>query len=103
MAHHRNHQPDRRLGRDAKMHCAEAGDHLVVVVVMRIDLREIRDRLDDGEHQERQHRQLRPLLGGACVERRAQLLERRDVDLLDVGEMRDPARGFRHVLRDAPA
>ena len=37
------------------------------------------------------------------VEVSAQCLERGDVDLLDIGEMRDPARRLRHVLGNAPA
>ena len=75
----------------------------VVVVVVRVDLREVGDRLDDREHEERQHGQFRPLLGRAGVERGAQLLERGHVDFLDVGKMRDAARGLGHVLRDAAA
>ena len=85
------------------MHRAEALDDVVVVVVMRIDLREVGDRLDDREHEERQQGQFRPLLGRAGVERGAQFLERGDVDFLDVGKMRDAARGLGHVLGDAPA
>ena len=103
VAHHRDHQPDRRLGRNPEMHGAEARDDVVVVVVMRVDLRKVRGGLNDGEHEEGQHRQLRPILGRARVERGAQFLERRHVDFLDVGEMRHASRRFGHVLRDAAA
>ena len=103
MADDRNHKAVRRLRRDAKVHSAEAGDDVVVVVVMGVDLREFGDRLDDGEHEERQQGELRPLFGRARVEGSAQFLERGDVDLLDIREMRDPARRLGHVLGDAPA
>ena len=85
------------------MHRAEARDDVVLVVVMGVDLREFGDRLDDPEDEERQQSQFRPLFRRARVERGAQLLERGDVDLLDIGEMRDPARRLGHVLGDAPA
>jgi hypothetical protein len=69
---------------------------------MRVDLREIGDRLDDREHEERQQRQSRPRFRRAGVERGARFLERGDVDLLDVGEVGD-ASGFGHFLGDAAA
>ena len=65
VADDRNHEAVRRLRRDAQMHRAEARDDIVVVVVMGVDLRELGDRLDDGEHQERQQSEFRPLLGRA--------------------------------------
>ena len=95
VAHHGDHQSDRRLGCNAEMHRAEALDDLVIVVVMRIDLRMVGDRPDGRQHEKGQHRQLRPHLRRMYVERGAQLLERGDVDLLDIGEMRDPARRLR--------
>ena len=103
MADDGNHEAVRRLRRDAYMDGAEARDDVVFVVVMSVDLREFADRLDDPKDEKRQQGQLRPLFRGAGVERGAQLLERGDVDLLDIGEMRDAARRLGHVLGDAPA
>ena len=103
MAHDRHHQAVRRLRRDADMDAAVAVDGLGLVVVVRVDLREVGDRLDQRLHQERQQGQLRAVAACPGVERRAQLLERGDVDLLDIGEVRDAALRLRHLLGDAPA
>ena len=61
VADDRNHEAVRRLRRHAHMHGAEARDDVVFVVVMRVDLRELGDRLDDPKDEERQQGQLRPL------------------------------------------
>ena len=103
MANDRNHEAVRRLRRHAQVHGAEARDDVVFVIVMSVDLRKFCDRLDDPKDEKRQQGQLRPLFSGAGVERGAQLLERRDVDLLDIGKMRDAARRLGHVLGDASA
>ena len=103
MADDGNHEAVRRLRRHAHMHGAEARYDVVFVIVMSVDLRELDDRLDDPKDKKRQQGQLRPLFRGAGVEGGAQLLERRDVDLLDIGEMRDAARRLGHVLGDASA
>ena len=103
VADDRNHEAVRRLRRHAQMHGAKARDDVVFVVVMGVDLRKLSDRLDDPKDEKGQQRQLRPLFSGAGVEGGAQLLERHDVDLLDIGEMCDAARQLGHVLGDASA
>ena len=56
-----------------------------------------------GAHQERQDGQLRPLLAVLLVELGAQSLDLGDVDLLDVGEVRDAFLGELHSLGDVAA
>ena len=61
------------------------------------------DRLDHRPHQEGQQRQLRPVGALLLVERGAQFLERGDVDLLDIGDVRDARFRQRHLLGDLAA
>ena len=104
VAHHRDHQPDRRLGRDRRdaprrnwvrrslssskcaLTCGKSATALTIASIR------------NGSSVS---------LGRSSVarrvQRRAQILERGDVDLLDIGEMGDAARGLRHVLGDAAA
>ena len=53
--------------------------------------------------QERQERQLGQCLGPPLVEVAAQLLERGDVDFLDIGEVRYSPLGLLHRLGDLAA
>jgi hypothetical protein len=102
MADHRDHQAGRRLRRDADMDSTMPLERLHLVVVERVHLGKVGDRLDEGQHQEGHQGEARPILPALAIQGRAQFLERGDVDLLDVGEMGDPALRLGHLLGDAP-
>ena len=100
MAHHRRHETGRGLRGDAQMHAAVAMQDARLVVVERVDLRLLGDRLDHRAHEEGQHRELGLVGTARLVERGAQILERRDVDFLDISDGGDPRMGQRHLLGD---
>src|SRR6476659_64556 len=65
-----------------------AVQHAVLVVIAGVDLRMCCGGVDQRADQERQQRQMLAL-GMGLVEYGAQFLDRSDIDLLDIGEMRD--------------
>ena len=103
MLDHRHDQPGRRLRGDADMDGAVPVDDAGLVVEQRVDAGLVGDRLDHRPHQERQQGQLRPVGALLLVQRGAQFLERGDVDLLDIGDVRDARLGERHLLGDLAA
>jgi hypothetical protein len=103
MAHHRHHKTVRGLGGDADMDRIEAVDDAGLIVKMGIDLRKIRQGPHQRPHQEGQHGELVALAEIFLVEMLAQLFQRGDVDLFDIGEMGDAAFGIGHALGDLAA
>ncbi len=97
-----DHQPGVGLCRHAEMHRTRARDHARLIVVTRVDHREMGQRLADRGDDERQQRELRfrTTIG---IQLGARFLEIGYVDLLDVGKVRDVALGRGHVLGDAAA
>ena len=93
-----HHQSRGGLHGDAEVDGAVPLDDAVLVVEPGVHLRVVADGDDDGAHQERQHRQ--PRCAVTSVHLGAQLVERGDVDLLDVGEVGDPPLGGLHALGD---
>ena len=73
------------------------------VVEDRVDAWLFGDRLDDRAHQERQQGQLGLVGALVLVERGAQVFERGDVDLLDIGDVRNARVRQRHFLGDLAA
>ena len=95
-------QPVRRLRGDADVDRTVDGEELGLVVERRVEVRLVGDGEDDRPHQERQQGQARRV-GMGVVQRAAQLVDRADVDLVDVGDVRDARRGERHPVGDPPA
>jgi hypothetical protein len=76
-----------------------SGNDARFVVVPRVDHRKLNHALADCHNQERQYGQLRTL-SPIGVEILARLLQLRDVDFLDIAEMRDVPLGGGHILRN---
>ncbi|MNV93676.1 hypothetical protein D3C71_1883920 [compost metagenome] len=85
------------------MRGAVAGDHLGIVVVACIELREVAQGDHQRTDQERQQGQLAARGAMFGVEVDAQGFEVGDVDLLDIAEVRDAPLGFGHLLRNLSA
>ena len=103
VAQYRHHQAAVGLRRDADVHRAIAGDDAGIVVEARVDLRKFAHRQHDRARQQRQQREAAALGTPLRVQPRAQRLQLGDVDLFDVGEVRDAALGLLHLLRDLAA
>ena len=73
--------------------------HVAFGVEARVALRQFLDDAHERHGEERQIGESRASLSAACVEMLAQPLELRDVDFLDVREVRDVALGIRDALR----
>src|SRR5262245_65131553 len=84
------------------MDAGVAPDDAPLVVMVRVDLWQLPDRLDHSAHKERQDREARPI-SFFNVEFGAEILESGDVNLLDIGDVRDPRLGERHLVGNAPA
>ena len=93
---------DRRgcLRRDADMDAGMLVNDPRLVVEQCIQPRLLRDRRHHRAHQEWQQREPRLLLALSPVQRLPQLFQCRDIDLFDVGDMRDACVRHRHLLGD---
>ena len=85
------------------MHGVVQRQHAGLVVEAGIDLRKLAHREHDRADQERERRQMPALRAPLRVEPHAQGLELADVDLLDIGVVRNAALGLLHLLRDLAA
>src|SRR5690606_34004011 len=103
VADHGDHQPVRRLGGDADVNAGVGGQDAALVVVVGVDGRLVAQGHDHGAGDEGQDVQLGLVRLAVGVEVGAELLEGGDVDLLDIGNVRDAADGLGHLLRDLAA
>ena len=101
--HHGHHKARWRLRRDADMHAGMLMQDTRFVVEMRIQAGLLRDSAHHRAHQEGQQGQPRLVRALPSVQRRPKLFERSDVDLLNVGDVRDARVGDRHLLGDLAA
>ena len=85
------------------MHGAVARDDAGVVIEARVDARVLVQREHDRACQQRQQRQAAARLAMELVQLGAQGLELGDVDLLDIGEVRNAAFRLLHLLRNLAA
>ena len=76
MADHGNHEAGRRLGGDADMNAAMTFEGLRLVVIERVHLGKVGDRLDQRLHQERHQREPRAIRAVLGVQGGAQLFQR---------------------------
>ena len=102
MPHDGHDQPGIGLRRDTHVYGIEARHDALLVVEARIHLRKRLHGKHDRPHQERQDSEPAPSRSETLVELRAQGFELGDVDLLDIGKVRDAQAGL-HVQRDFPA
>ena len=103
VADDRHQQSGLRLRRDAQVHSAMTRDHARGVVEVGVDLRVVGHGEHHRAHDEGQQRELRLVVATVLVQEAPQPFELRHVDFLDVGEVRDLALRFLHLLRDPAA
>jgi len=101
--HDRHLQPLGGLRGHSQVHRRMPHDHATLGVIVRIALREILQHPYQRERQERQVGEGRGPAGGLAVEVAPQRVELGDVELLDVGKVRNVALGLAHALRDHAA
>src|SRR5580658_1470320 len=102
VAHHRYLEAVRRLRGDPDMHRAMPYQHAAGGVVQHVALREGFESPHQGGDHQRQIRVARLALGQLAVQVLPQRLELGDVDLLDIGKMRNRALRLAHSLGDQP-
>ena len=103
MAHDRHHQAARRLGRDAQMQRFVLAQNPGFIVIAGVDLRVIRQGLQERLHEKGQQGQLGQSLLAGRIQMGAQIFEFRDIHLLDIGDVRDVALGGLHLFSDLAA
>ena len=96
---HRHEQPAIGVDRDADVHVLLVDDLAALGVDRRVELRELADRRRQDAHQHRRHRQVAAGLRDLVLVLLPQLLERGDVRLVELRDVRNRVPGVAEMLR----